>query len=97
MEFYPSITENILEEVKVSAKQHTEIAEKDIRIIKHCRKSLLYHEDKHGKGKNQRAALTLRWEAMIALKSVNLLEFIFYQNFQIFYHKKKSAYTGMMF
>ena len=24
---------------------NTEIAEKDLRIIKHCRKSLLYHED----------------------------------------------------
>ena len=41
----PSITEEILEEVIVSAKQHTETAEKDLRIIKHCTKSLLYHED----------------------------------------------------
>ena len=35
MEFYPSITEKLLEEVTVFAKQHTEIAEKDLRIIKH--------------------------------------------------------------
>ena len=45
IEFYPSMTENVLEEVIVFAKQHTEIAEKDLGIIKHCRKSLLYHED----------------------------------------------------
>ena len=32
----------------------------------------------------------------MALKSVNLLEFIFYHNFQIFNHKKTLAYTGMM-
>ena len=45
MEFYPSITENILEEVIKFAKQHTEKDEKGLIIIKHCRKSLLYHED----------------------------------------------------
>ena len=44
--FYPSITKQILEEVIVFAKKHTEIAEKDLRIIKNCRKSLLYCEDK---------------------------------------------------
>ena len=33
---------------------------------------------KHGKRKNQRAALTLRWKVTMTLKSVNLLEFIFY-------------------
>ena len=51
IEFFPSITEEILEEVIVFAKQHTEIAEKDLRIIKHCRKSLLYHEDEAWKKK----------------------------------------------
>ena len=38
--------ENVLEEVIVSAKQDTKIAEKDLRFIKHCWESLLYHEDK---------------------------------------------------
>ena len=51
MEFYPSITQKLLEEVMVFAKQHTEIAEKDLRIIKHCRKSLLYNEDEAWKKK----------------------------------------------
>ena len=51
IEFYPSITEKFLEKVIIFAKQHTEIAEKDFRIIKHCRKSLLYHEDEAWKKK----------------------------------------------
>ena len=45
IEFYPSITEKILEDIIVFAKQHMEIAEKDLRIIKHCKKSPLYHEN----------------------------------------------------
>ena len=51
MEFYPSITEQILEDEIVFAKQHMDIAEKDFRIIKHCRKSLLYHEHEAWKKK----------------------------------------------
>ena len=51
IEFYPSITEKFLEKVIIFAKQQTEIAEKDLRIIKHCRKSLLYHEDEAWKKK----------------------------------------------
>ena len=51
IEFYPSITEKILEKVIIFANQQTEIAEKDLRIIKHCRKSLLYHEDEAWKKK----------------------------------------------
>ena len=30
------------------------------------------------------------------LKSMNLQEFKFYYSFEIFYHKKTLAYTGMM-
>ena len=33
-------------------KQHVEISDKDIRIIKHCRKLLLYHENEAWKKKN---------------------------------------------
>ena len=55
IEFYPSITEKFLEEVIVSAKQRTEIEEKDLRIIKHCRKSLLYHEDEAWKKKESKS------------------------------------------
>ena len=45
MEFYPSITETILDNAISFALQHTSIAEEDLRIIKHCRKALLYNDD----------------------------------------------------
>ena len=51
IDFYPSITKEILEQVIVFAKQYTEIAEKDLIIIKHCRKSLFYCEDEACKKK----------------------------------------------
>ena len=47
---------------------------------------------KHGKRKNWRAALTLQREATMALKSVNLLEFIFYHRFQILYYEDSGLY-----
>ena len=45
MEFYPSVTETILGNALCFAKQHVEILDKDLRIIKHCRKWLLYHKN----------------------------------------------------
>ena len=38
MEFYPSITETILDDALSFAKQHAKTSDKDLRIIKHCRK-----------------------------------------------------------
>ena len=52
MKFYPLITEAILHNALSFAKQHVEISDKDIRIIKHCRKLLLYHENEAWKKKN---------------------------------------------
>ena len=52
MEFYSSITETILDHSLSFAKQHVEISDKNLRIIKHCRKALLYHENKARKKKN---------------------------------------------
>ena len=40
-EFYPSISEEILDNAILFAQQYIHIPEKDLRIIKHCRKSLL--------------------------------------------------------
>ena len=51
MEFYPSITKMILDNSASFAKQHVEISDKDLQIIKHCRKSLLYHENETWKKK----------------------------------------------
>ena len=57
MEFYPSITETILDNAISFALQHTSIVEKDLRIIKHYRKSLLYNDNEPCKKKDT-AALT---------------------------------------
>ena len=44
-EFYPSISEEILDNAILFAQQYINIPEKDLRIIKHCRKSLLYNNN----------------------------------------------------
>ena len=45
-EFYPSITEYSLDTAISFARQHTKISKENLRIIKHCRKSLLYNNQK---------------------------------------------------
>ena len=42
---YPSITENLLMDAFDHAKQHTSISPKEIEIIMHARKSLLFNKD----------------------------------------------------
>ena len=49
VEFYPSITEGLLDKALEFAKQHTEISKEDIAIIKHARQALLFTEDESGK------------------------------------------------
>ena len=41
-EFYPSITKTILDKALLFAKQHHDMSNDNIRLIKHCRKSLLF-------------------------------------------------------
>ena len=45
MEFYPSISLKLINDAISFAMQHTEIPDDDIRIIKHARKSLLFHNE----------------------------------------------------
>ena len=47
VEFYPSISEELLDEAISWAKTLTNITEQHISIIKHARKSLLFHNEKH--------------------------------------------------
>ena len=51
-EFYPSISEEILDDAILCAHEYINIPEKDLRIIKHCRKSLLYNNNEPCKKKN---------------------------------------------
>ena len=45
-EFYPSISEKILKDIVLFAQTHTNISQKDIEVIFHCRRSLLFHDNK---------------------------------------------------
>ena len=44
-DFYPSITERLLKEALEFAKIHTSIPKKDIDVVMHARKSLLFNQD----------------------------------------------------
>ena len=46
VEFYPSITESLLDKVMTWARSLIDISNDHITIIKHVRKSLLFHNDK---------------------------------------------------
>ena len=52
-EFYPSITEIILEKALLFAKQHHHISNDNTRLIKHCRKSLLFNNNETWKKKQK--------------------------------------------
>ena len=51
-EFYPSINEDILTNAIQFAKLHTTIDDKDLRLITHCRKSLLFFGNETWKKKS---------------------------------------------
>ena len=51
-EFYPSISKEILDNVILFAQKYINIPEKDLHIIKYCRKSLLYNNNEPWKIKN---------------------------------------------
>ena len=55
-EFYPSITETILDRSLLFAKQHHDISYDNTRLIKHCRKSLLFSNNEAWKKNEQKAA-----------------------------------------
>ena len=52
IEFYPSISENILDTAINFAKQCTDIFDKNLRTIKHCHKLLLYNNHEPCKKKD---------------------------------------------
>ena len=45
-DFYPSIIEYTLDKPLELAAQHVPVSQYDIRIIKHCHKSLLFYDSK---------------------------------------------------
>ena len=51
-EFFPSITKSIIDTAIRFARQHTDISSENLRVIKHCCKSILYNNQKAWKKKN---------------------------------------------
>ena len=45
-DYYPSITETLLEKALAFAKEHVKIPDEEMKVIKHSRKSLLFSKDK---------------------------------------------------
>ena len=52
-EFYPSVTEETLNNALDFAANYTKISKEDIRLIYHCRKSLLFFKDEAWKKKDR--------------------------------------------
>ena len=72
VDFYPSISENLLDQALSWASSLADISHENISIIKHARKSLLFNNGKPWiKNNNIAICSTLPWAAMTGLKFVN--------------------------
>ena len=69
-DFYPSITEEILQEAISFAKPLIDIDNHKIRT-KHCRKSFLFHNNVAWKKKLRQVVLTSPWAVMMVRKYAN--------------------------
>ena len=76
--FYPTISEEILDNTILFAQKYIDIPEKHLRIIKHSRKSLLYDDNEPSKKKIQKAASTSPWAVLMVPKSASLSASIYH-------------------
>jgi hypothetical protein len=65
VDFYPSITKELLDKVISWAKTITSISDDHVPVIKHARKSLLFHQDKTWVKRNTKQCSMLQWVAMM--------------------------------
>ena len=65
VEYYPSITEDLLDRAILWAKSLTPIKDEDITIIKHARKSLLFSSDKPWVKSNNHAMFDVRYNGQL--------------------------------
>ena len=72
-EFYPSISEEILDNAILLAQQYINIPEKDFRIIKHCRKSLLYSNNEPWKKRNTESCFDVTMGSFDGVKICELV------------------------
>ena len=96
-EFYPSISEEILDNADLFAQQYKNIPRKDLDIIKHCMKSLLYNNDEPCKKKILKTASTSPWAILMVPKSASLSASIYYLHYQINLINNLLACIGMMY
>ena len=65
-EFYPTITEQILDDSINFAKQHTGVTDENLRIIKYYRKSLLFNNNESWKKRNTGSCLGIYLLSLLA-------------------------------
>ena len=78
--FYPSISEKLLDEAITFAKQFVKISNDNRRIIYHCRKSLLFSKDSTWI-KRTAHFLTSLWDPMMEWKYVSWLACLSFTNY----------------
>ena len=75
-DFYPSISEELLDIAVAYAKLHTEVTDEEVRVIKHTRKSLLFSQNAEWIKKTLMVTfLTSLWGALMVRSTANLLVF----------------------
>ena len=75
--FYPSISQTTVDNALLFAQNHIQIAD-DLRLIKDCRKCLLFSNGEAWKKKLSDSSFKITWGPKMAPRFVNLLAFIFY-------------------
>ena len=76
-EFYPTIIESILDTAISFARQHTDISNENLRIIKHCCKSLLYNNQEPWKKKNTDSCFDVTMGSYDGAEICELVGFIY--------------------
>ena len=80
-EFYPSISEIILQSAIRFAKGHVEITDEEKRIIFHCRKSLLFCKNEPWKKKDSDSCFDVAVGSYDARNFASLLAYIYYHSY----------------
>ena len=75
-EFYPSSIEAILDKSFLFVKQHHDISNDNTRLIRHCRKSLLFSNNEAWKKKKQKSASMWQWKVLTVQRYAHLLVLI---------------------
>ena len=82
-EFYPSISEEILDNAILFTQQGMYILGEDLRIIKHCRKSLLYNDNEPWKKKFTENYFDVTMAVLMVRKSASLSASVYCLYYQI--------------